>query len=158
MIDAEERFYVKPEGRTLLASPCDETEMAPCDVEPDPEDVARAAERVMEATTLVIRHLRRAWAGLRTFASDRAPVIGEDPELPGFFWFAGQGGFGIMTAPAAARALAALVTRSGLPADLREAGLEEADLAPGRLREPATAGRENPATGAREPAPAAGAG
>ncbi len=133
VIDAEERFYVKPEGRALLASPCDETEMQPCDVEPDPVDVALAAERVMEATTLEIRHLRRAWAGLRTFAPDRAPVIGEDPELPGFFWVAGQGGFGIMTAPAAARALAGLATGSGLPRDLREAGLCAGDLAPDRL-------------------------
>lgn len=152
VIDAEERFYVKPEGRTLLASPCDETEMEPGDVQPDPADIALAAERVMEATTLEIRHLRRAWAGLRTFAPDRAPVIGEAPELPGFFWLAGQGGFGIMTAPAAARALAGLAITGDLPEDLRALGVRPADLAPDRFR--GAADRRDPGAPAGAPAPA----
>jgi D-arginine dehydrogenase len=133
MIDADEEFYLKPEGAQLLASPCDETESEPCDAVPDDHGVALAAERVQRATTLTIETIRRRWAGLRSFVADRAPVIGVDPTCPGFCWLAGQGGFGIMTAPAAARAAASLVVHGALPADLRALGLDESDLSPARL-------------------------
>ena len=133
VIDADEDFYFKPEGGRLLASPCDETPSPPCDASPEDYDVALAAERVQRATTLEIRHLRRRWAGLRTFAADRSPVIGMDPQCAGFFWFAGQGGFGIMTSPAAARAAAGLIATGRLPEDLRRAGLTSEQLSPARL-------------------------
>jgi D-arginine dehydrogenase len=128
VIDADEEFYVKPEGAQLLASPCDEVPSEPCDALPDDYQVALAAERVQRATTLGITHIRRRWAGLRSFVADRSPVIGMDPELPGFFWLAGQGGSGIMTSPAAARTAAALIADGVLPADTPE------QLAPARLR------------------------
>jgi D-arginine dehydrogenase len=133
VIDVDEQFYVKPEGGRLLASPCDETPSEPCDAVAEDYEVALAVERIQRATTLEIRHLRRRWAGLRSFVSDRSPVIGMDPHRPGFFWLAGQGGFGIMTSPAAARAAAALVVEGALPEDLAARGLTPEQLAPGRL-------------------------
>ena len=72
----------------------------------------------------------RAWAGLRSFAPDRAPVYGFDRRAPGFFWFAGQGGFGIQTAPAAAMLGAALIT--GRAAPLAINGIDADRYAPGR--------------------------
>jgi D-arginine dehydrogenase len=96
-----DRVYFAPESGGLLLSPMDEEPMEPCDVRPDDLVVAEALERLaVVAPALVPRTLRRAWAGLRTFAPDGAPVVGEDPRLPGFFWLAGQGGFGIETSPA----------------------------------------------------------
>jgi D-arginine dehydrogenase len=134
VLDADEDFYFKPEGARLLASPCDETPFEPCDVHPDDYDVALVADRVQRATTLEIRHIHRRWAGLRSFVADRSPVIGFDAECPGFFWLAGQGGFGIMTSPAAARAAAGLVVDGSLPADLEALGLTAERLSPERLR------------------------
>jgi len=139
VIDADEDFYFKPEGRgQLLASPCDESPSLPCDAAPEDEDVARAADHVERATTLEIKHIRHRWAGLRSFVADRCPVVGMDPECPGFFWLAGQGGIGIMTAPACARAAAGLIVNGALPESLRALGLTEAQLSPARLRGPAT--------------------
>jgi D-arginine dehydrogenase len=132
VIDADEAFYVKPEGAQLLASPCDETPSAPCDAMPEDYEVALAAERVQRATDLEIPHINRRWAGLRSFVADRSPVIGPDPDLPGFFWLAGQGGFGIMTAPAASRAAAGLIVAGSLPDEIRATGLRAAQLSPGR--------------------------
>lgn len=137
VIDADEEFYLKSEGGQLLASPCDETPSEPCDAAPDDYDVALAIQRVQRATTLEIRHISHRWAGLRSFVADRSPVIGMDPEIPGFFWLAGQGGFGIMTSPAAARAAAALIVEGALPDDLAALGLTREQLSPARLaREP----------------------
>ena len=102
VIDIDEEFYFKPDGALLLGSPCDQTPMAACDVRHEELDVAIAIERIQAATTLEIRHVASAWAGLRTFAPDRRPVVGWDLRVPGFFWLAGQGGFGIMTSPAMA--------------------------------------------------------
>jgi D-arginine dehydrogenase len=132
VIDVDEQFYFKPEGATLLASPCDETPSTPCDASPEDYDVALAADRIQRATTLDIRHVRRRWAGLRSFVADRSPVIGMDPRRGGFFWLAGQGGFGIMTAPAASRCAAALIVEGALPADLAALGLRAEHLSPAR--------------------------
>ncbi len=134
VIDADEDFYFKPEGAQLLASPCDETPSEPCDTHPEDYDVALVADSIQRATTLELNHIRQRWAGLRSFVPDRSPVIGMDPERAGFFWLAGQGGFGIMTSPAAARAAAALIVNGSLPEDLQALGLTSAMLAPERLR------------------------
>ena len=91
-----------------------------------------AVDRIERATTLQIRYIRRRWAGLRSFVADRAPVIGMDPDLPGFFWLAGQGGFGIMTSPAASRASTSLIVRGSLPPDLEKLGLTREQLSPRR--------------------------
>jgi D-arginine dehydrogenase len=129
----DEDFYFKPEAGKILASPCDETPVPPCDVQPDELDIAVCIDRIQKAADLPVRRIERAWAGLRSFVSDRAPVLGFAPEAPGFFWLAGQGGYGIQTAPAMARAAAALIASDGLPGDLRDLGLAEATLSPARF-------------------------
>jgi len=134
VIDVDEQFYFKPESGRILASPADETPMPPCDVYAEDYDVALAVDRIEKATTLSIRHIRRKWAGLRSFVADKAPVVGMDVALPGFFWLAGQGGYGIMTSPAMARAAANLIVEGRLPADLVAAGLIPGDLSPARLQ------------------------
>jgi D-arginine dehydrogenase len=99
--DAAQHLYFAPESGGLFASPMDEEPLAPCDAAPDELAIATAAQRVATvAPRLAPRHIRRSWAGLRTFAPDRVPVVGEDPRLPGFFWLAGQGGCGIETSGA----------------------------------------------------------
>jgi D-arginine dehydrogenase len=133
--DVEERFYFRPESGRLLLSLADETLSAPCDAQPEDEDVAEAVDRVERATTLSFDRVVSAWAGLRTFVRDRRPVIGFDQKAPGFFWLAGQGGYGFQTAPAIARCVAALVRGGPLPGDIAEAGVTVATLGPGRLRE-----------------------
>lgn len=112
--DVDEQFYVKPEAGQLLCSPADETPSPPCDAAPDELDIAVAVDRIQRAFDLGVRRIGRKWAGLRTFAPDRTPVLGFDPRAPGFFWLAGQGGYGIQTAPAMAR-LAAAVIRGETP-------------------------------------------
>lgn len=107
----DEGFYFRPEGPNILISPADETPSEPCDARPEEVDVARAIERVNRATDLALRSVVTAWAGLRTFAPDRNPVVGFDPDVPGLFWMAGQGGYGIQMAPALAQLAAALIRR-----------------------------------------------
>ncbi len=134
VIDTDEQFYFKPDAGLLLLSPADETPMDPCDVQPDEWDVAVAVERVEAATTLQVRRVKHKWAGLRSFVADRTPVAGYDPDASGFFWLAGQGGYGIQTAPALARTAAALVLDHPVPAALAAHGVNAADLSPSRLR------------------------
>jgi D-arginine dehydrogenase len=108
--DAGHTWYVRPEARRkLLVSPADETDMDPHDVQPDELDVAIAIDRMQQALDIPVRHVEHRWAGLRTFTPDRSLAIGPG-EAPGFFWMCGQGGYGIQTAPAAGRLLAALAT------------------------------------------------
>lgn len=98
----DDSFYVKPEGVTVLASPQDASEHDPGDPKPDQLEIARSIEAINEATTLGLRSVRTAWAGLRTFAPDGEPVVGWDPSVAGLFWFVGQGGYGIQMSPALA--------------------------------------------------------
>jgi len=96
-----DRLYFAPESGGLLLSPMDEEPMEPCDARPDDEVIAQGFARLAGlAPSLVPQALRRKWSGLRTFAPDRVPVVGEDPRVPGFFWLAGQGGAGIETSGA----------------------------------------------------------
>ena len=111
VVGADESFYFKPEGADqILASPADETPEPPCDVKPQEIDVAAGIEAINRATTLDVRSIRSTWAGLRTFAPDRVPVVGFDPGAEGFFWCAGQGGTGIQTSPAMAALTADLIS------------------------------------------------
>jgi D-arginine dehydrogenase len=103
MIDADEAFYFKPEAGHILISPADETPSEPCDAQPEDYDVAVGVDRFERATGLDIRQVVNRWAGLRTFAPDRVFVAGFDPRSEGFFWLAGQGGYGIQSAPALAQ-------------------------------------------------------
>jgi D-arginine dehydrogenase len=130
--EVDQAFYANPEGAQFLCSPADETPSPPCDAKPDSLEIARAIDAINAATTIGARSVTSSWAGLRSFAPDRQFVIGEDPEARGFFWLAGQGGYGIQTSPAAARLGAALVLGQPVPADLVARGLDAARLAPRR--------------------------
>jgi D-arginine dehydrogenase len=96
----DESFYFKPEARSIMVSLSEETPSEPCDAYPEDLDVAIALERFHAATVVPRVRPTATWAGLRTFPPDRNPVVGFDGEAPGFFWYAGQGGYGIQTSPA----------------------------------------------------------
>lgn len=124
-------FYFKPEaGGKVWLSPHDEILSKACDAAPDEMDIARAIDRFQQVVDWKITRLERKWAGLRSFAPDRLPVIGRDPQRPEFFWLAGQGGFGIQTAPAVAKMAAAALLENPNPVLATHA----ADYAPDRLR------------------------
>jgi D-arginine dehydrogenase len=131
--DVRGTFYIKPEGAQYLCSPADETPSVPCDARPDEVDIARAIAHINDATTLDIRHVASSWAGLRSFVADRTPVVGFDDHAEGFFWFVGQGGYGIQISPTLARVGAALIRDGELPADLLARGLDAANLGRRRL-------------------------
>lgn len=131
--DAAEGFYFRPEGDGLLVSPADRTPTEPCDAQPEIEDVALALDRANEATTLGLRHVRTSWAGLRTFAPDGDPVVGTDPDCPDLFWLAGQGGYGMQTAPAMALLACALVRGTPVPHGPGWDDLDAGRLGPARL-------------------------
>jgi D-arginine dehydrogenase len=131
VIDIDEQFYFKPETGKLLVSPGDESPVEPCDVQPEELDVALAVDRFERVTASTVRRIAQRWAGLRSFVADHDPVLGPDPDVPGFFWLAGQGGFGIMTAPAMATIAASLIRSGEAPATT---GLDPNRLGPARLR------------------------
>lgn len=132
VVDLAGSFYFKPEGAgRLWLSPHDEIPDSPRDVAPEEIDVAIAIDRFTAVVDWRIEAVERRWAGLRSFAPDRLPVYGFDPRVRGFFWFAGQGGFGIQTAPAAALLGAALLLGDALPAPV--AAIDAAPYAPDRL-------------------------
>lgn len=131
--DVDGAFYVKPEGAQMLCSPADETPAPPGDARPDEMDIARGLDSINEATVLNARHVRSSWAGLRSFAPDRHPVMGFDVRAEGFFWFAGQGGFGLQTAPALARLGAASVRGDDVPDDLAANGVSAEQIAAARF-------------------------
>jgi D-arginine dehydrogenase len=132
VIDVGEEFYFKPDAGKLLGSPADQTPMEPCDAQPDDLDVAVAVDRIQRAAALPVTHIERKWAGLRSFVADGCPVAGYDPEVAGFFWLAGQGGYGIETSPAMGRLCASLALGRGVPHDLADSGVIEAALSPAR--------------------------
>jgi D-arginine dehydrogenase len=133
-LDIGENFYFKPDAGRLLVSPADETPVPPCDVQPDELDIAIAIDRLMRATTIEVPRVERKWAGLRSFVPDKTTVNGFDPLADGFFWLAGQGGYGIQTAEAMARCAASLIEAGVLPAGIGAAGLDAATLSPARFR------------------------
>jgi D-arginine dehydrogenase len=133
VIDFDESWYFKPEVGQFLGSLADETPSPPCDAQPEEIDVATAVERIEAATTLQIRRIKSKWAGLRSFVADKNLVVGFDSRTDGFFWLAGQGGYGIQTAAAAGRLAASLALGHGLPADIAQLGVEEPALSPARL-------------------------
>ncbi len=131
--EIEDQFYIKPEAGRLLVSPSDETPVDPYDAQAEEIDVAYAAWYLEQATTVQVRRVAHSWAGLRSFAPDRAPVVGHSGSNADFFWLAGQGGFGIMTSPALGRLAAELIV-DGAPSDIfAEYGLDWSALSPGRF-------------------------
>ena len=133
VLDVAEQFYFKPQSGLILASPGDETPSPAMDAAPEEIDIAVCVDRVQAAADIPVRRVARAWAGLRTFAPDSIPVIGYDPRTEGFFWFAGQGGYGMQTAPAAARLGAALALRRDVPAELSDRGINAEEFSPARF-------------------------
>jgi D-arginine dehydrogenase len=132
VIDVDETVYFKPDAGQLLLSPANEDPMEPCDVAPEELDIAIAVDRFETLTTERVRRINHRWAGLRSFVADRSPVAGYDAQGEGFFWLAGQGGYGIQMAPALARAAAALVLGLPLPEDVERQGVTAAALSPSR--------------------------
>lgn len=133
VFDVDEQFYFKPDASRLLISPADEEPSAPGDAYADDLTVALAVERIESALDFQVRRISHSWAGLRTFASDREPVIGFDAFVPGLFWCAGQGGYGIQSAAAAAQLAAALARREAVPAAIIAAGVTPERLSPARF-------------------------
>lgn len=134
VVDAAESFYVKPGPAQFLISPADATPVPPHDVQPEEIDVATGIDRAERLLAIAVRRVPHRWAGLRSFLPDGVPAAGFDPLAPGFFWLAGQGGYGIQTAPALAEVAAALVRGEAVPAFAAAEGVRAADLAPARFR------------------------
>jgi D-arginine dehydrogenase len=126
-------FYLLPQGNRLLACPNDETDTDPCDAQPEDYDMALAAYLVEQFTTMTVPRIAGRWAGLRSFVKDRMPVAGFAPDIEGFFWLAGQGGFGLQTSPALSAIAEALVTGTEWPQGLNELDVTPDVVSPNRL-------------------------
>jgi D-arginine dehydrogenase len=134
IVDIDEEFYLKPDAGKLLLSPADAEEVAAGDVYADELTVAIAVDKVQSAFDLEVRRINHSWAGLRTFAPDGEPVIGFDPGADGFFWCAGQGGYGIQSSPAFSRVAAALAKGGTVPSDIAAEGVDASAVSPARFR------------------------
>lgn len=132
-IDIDHQFYFKHDAGQYLCSPSDETPQPAGDAKPDELEIARAIEAINEATILDVRHVRTAWAGLRSFTPDETPAVGFDPRVPGLFWYVGQGGYGIQTCPAMARLGASMILSRPVPEDIATTGLDVSQLDPARF-------------------------
>jgi D-arginine dehydrogenase len=130
VVAMDESWYLKPDAGLLLGSPANADPTHAHDVLPEELDVATGIHRIEAATTLTIRRPRRSWAGLRCFSPDGEPVAGPDPSEESFWWAAGVGGYGIQSAPAFGRLLAALMLGDGVPEYLLQEGLDAAVIAP----------------------------
>ncbi|WP_395604080.1 NAD(P)/FAD-dependent oxidoreductase [Pseudomonas sp. B21128] len=133
LVSLDESFYMKPDAGMFLGSPANADPVEPHDVQPEELDIAMGIYQIEEATTLTIRRPTRTWAGLRSFVADGDLLSGFDAQVPGLFWVAAQGGYGIQTSPAMGQASAALVRGLPLPEQLRQFGLSSNMLAPARL-------------------------
>ena len=132
VIDVDETVYFKPDAGQLLLSPANEDPIEPCDVAPEELDIAMAVDRFETLTSESVKRINQRWAGLRSFVADRSPVAGYDTQAEGFFWLAGQGGYGIQMAPALARTAAALLMGQSVPADVAAQGVRADDVSPAR--------------------------
>ena len=132
-IDVDEQFYFKPDAGLALLSPADETPVEPNDAFPEELDIAIGADRVQTAANISISRINHSRAGLRCFADDKTPVVGFDDTASGFFWLAGQGGYGIQTSPALSIVAAALINGQKTPDALLDCGVDLAALSPTRF-------------------------
>ena len=130
VIDIGENFYFKPEAGKILASPGDETDSLPCDSQPEEIDIAITVDRIENATKFNIKKIDHKWAGLRSFLPSRSPAVFEDLKQSGFFWLAGQGGYGIMTSPAISEMIECLITGKKWPTYLEEESIYPDTLKP----------------------------
>ena len=143
VVNLDESYYFKPDAGVLLGSPANADPMPPCDVQPEELDIARGIHAIEEATTLQIRRPLRTWAGLRSFSPSGDLVGGYDPACPGFFWVAGQGGYGIQTSAAMGEACAALALGRAVPQHLMDHGVAPTMFLP--AHPPATVRATSPA-------------
>ncbi|MFT9639422.1 NAD(P)/FAD-dependent oxidoreductase [Alcaligenes phenolicus] len=134
VIDIGEEFYFKPDAGMLLGSPANADDVDAHDVVAEELDVATGIYRIEERTQLRIRRPSHTWAGLRSFAPDGELVIGQDANCPGFFWLAGQGGYGIQTAAGASLLAASLLQKQDLPDSLKALNIDPAVVSPARFR------------------------
>lgn len=132
-IDAEETFYCKPDAGKLLVSPADATPVPPHDVQPEELDIAIALDRLTTALDIDVRAIDHKWAGLRSFVKDGVPVVGTRTGEDGFFWLAGQGGYGIQTCAAMGQLSAALAQGKPVPDHIAARGITEHTLSPNRI-------------------------
>ncbi len=133
VIDVEEGFYLKPDAGKLLISPANEDPEPPCDVQPDELDIAIGVHNIEQAFDVQVKRIQTPWAGLRSFVADKSPVAGVSQLAKGFYWLAGQGGYGIQSAPALAEYAAAEILGRPLPGHVLAEGLDPASLRPARL-------------------------
>ncbi|MEP7302673.1 MAG: FAD-binding oxidoreductase [Caldimonas sp.] len=129
----DESWYIKPDAGQMLGSPANADPVEPQDVQPEELDIAMGIDRIETMTTLRIVRPTRTWAGLRSFVADGDLVGGFDPERPGFFWIAAQGGYGIQTSAAMGETCAALALGAPVPPRVAAYGLTAAMLSPARL-------------------------
>lgn len=132
-LDVEQSFYIKPDAGMLLGSPCNEDPAPPHDVQAEELDIAIAIDHIERFTTLRIRRPSHVWAGLRSFVADGELVGGYDPQLPGFFWAAAQGGYGIQSAPGAGRYFASVLLGEEADPRLAGFGFDPARISPARF-------------------------
>lgn len=132
IIDADEEFYLKPDAGKLLISPANEDPEPPCDVQPDEMDIAICIDRIERAFDVQVRRIDSKWAGLRSFVADKSPVAGFSDQVPGFYWLAGQGGYGIQSAPGLSRFAAAEILGQPIPADILAERFDPSTVRPGR--------------------------
>jgi D-arginine dehydrogenase len=123
----------KPYAGKILASRADETPVEASDAQPEELDIALIADTIERITTMRVGRISHSRAGLPTFAPDQTPVVGFASNTEGFFWLAGQGGYGVETSPAIGVAVANLIVDGNLPLEFLEAGVSEADLTPRRF-------------------------
>jgi len=134
IIDIDEQFYMKPDAGRLLVSPANEDPMPACDVQPEEMDIAQCVDRIENAFDLDICAIDTSWAGLRSFVSDKNPVIGFSSTIEDYFWLCGQGGYGVQSAPAISRLATSMLTNSDFPKDIVNSGLNPNSIAPQRFR------------------------
>ena len=134
VVGVDESYYFKPDAGQLLGSPANADPTVPHDVVPEELDIALGIHQIETVTTLTIRRPTSTWAGLRSFVRDGEMVIGWDEHCPGFFWLAGQGGYGIQSAAGASELAASLLCGRPLPPELARHGVDPRALAPQRLR------------------------
>lgn len=132
--DVGETWYAKPQSGKLIVSSADATPVEPHDAYADDMAIAEGVERLMTATTIEVTRIEHGWGGLRTFAPGGNPVIGFDPQTDDFFWLAGQGGYGIQSAPALGESAAALARGMALPPAVMDHGLDLKEISPERFR------------------------
>lgn len=132
VVDVDEQFYLKPDAGKLLISPANEDPEPPCDVQPDEMDIAICVDRIERAFKVSVRRIESPWAGLRSFVADKCPVAGFSERADGFYWLAGQGGYGIQSAPGLAQFAAAEVLGQPIPAQVLAERMDPATIRPNR--------------------------